>query len=291
MQYFEIGDICFALSEGDYNFLNDAYTENFRITEQQATQCEEIITYKTKCDLLVKYKTEIPVKDNRNCELHKSSDGNVLIFHWLTCRLGLAFMEEMLTSRGDVEGVISFQMKKIPPMSVGRFFSLAGMHSKFLHRGGIVLHASYIARNGYAILFTAPSGTGKSTQAKLWEMYESAEIINGDRVLLKEKNGVWNAYGYPCCGSSDICKNVTLPIKLIVVLEQSANNQVEILDESKKVRSLLTGTEVFRWNLDEIDRALNIGQMIIKNIPIVQLNCRPDEDAVRTLKQYVEEQL
>ncbi|WP_370839368.1 hypothetical protein [Intestinibacter bartlettii] len=31
------------------------------------------------------------------------------------------------------------------------------------------------------ILFSAPSGTGKSTQADLWEKYENAEIINGDR--------------------------------------------------------------------------------------------------------------
>ena len=45
----------------------------------------------------------------------------------------------------------------------------------------LLMHGAVIAVGNKAWLFTAPSGTGKSTQAELWERYRNAEQINGDR--------------------------------------------------------------------------------------------------------------
>ena len=55
-----------------------------------------------------------------------------------------------------------------------------------LLEGGAVLHASYILVRGRAILFSGPSGVGKSTQANLWAQYRSAEVINGEGLICQE---------------------------------------------------------------------------------------------------------
>ena len=51
--------------------------------------------------------------------------------------------------------------------------------------GQLVLHSSYVlTQSGAAVLFSGPSGIGKSTQAALWQQYAGADVINGDRTLL-----------------------------------------------------------------------------------------------------------
>ena len=71
--------------------------------------------------------------------------------------------------------------------------------------GGFVFHCSFVARDNGAILFTAPSGTGKSTQADLWRDFRNAEIINGDRAAVCVKEGRVFAEGIPFSGSSSHC--------------------------------------------------------------------------------------
>ena len=52
-----------------------------------------------------------------------------------------------------------------------------------VNAGGIIFHSAYIGFRNEGILFTAPSGTGKSTQAELWRKWREADVINGDRSL------------------------------------------------------------------------------------------------------------
>ena len=89
------------------------------------------------------------------------------------------------------------------------------------------LHASFIAFQNKAILFSAPSGTGKSTQADLWQKYvRGVEIINGDRAIIGiEDNGV-KAYGLPFCGTSKITLNQSFNLSTIVILRQGKINKL-----------------------------------------------------------------
>ena len=49
----------------------------------------------------------------------------------------------------------------------------------------LVFHASYVGCDGGAMLFTAPSGTGKSTQAELWRVHRGARVLNGDKAAVR----------------------------------------------------------------------------------------------------------
>ena len=92
-----------------------------------------------------------------------------------------------------------------------------------------LLHTSFIKWQGKAILFTAPSGTGKSTQADLWRRIEGAEIINGDRAVLRKEGGIWKAWGLPYAGSSRIFRNESAPVGAIVVLRKNDRNELRRL--------------------------------------------------------------
>lgn len=100
-----------------------------------------------------------------------------------------------------------------------------------------VIHASAISYNNQAILFSAPSGTGKSTQAELWiKNIENSIYINDDKPVLsieKEKIIVW---GNPWSGKTINNNNLRIPLKAIVYLEQSKTNEVIFLNDFEKVK-------------------------------------------------------
>lgn len=154
-----------------------------------------------------------------------------------------------------------------------------------LRQGGLILHASYIIWNGCGILFTAPSGTGKSTQAGLWEKYRGAEIINGDRAVIRKREGKQRAYSLPFSGTSGICRNVSCPLQAIVVLGQAKTNILRYLSDSEAVKYLYSQCAVNRWNGAEVSLVMDLLQKLVREVPVLRLDCLPDESAVEVLEK------
>lgn len=147
----------------------------------------------------------------------------------------------------------------------------------------LVLHASYIVTDLGAILFTAPSGTGKSTQAELWRKHRNAEIINGDRAVIGIENGVAYAYGYPISGSSDDCQNVSSKICAIVSLKQAKNNSIRKLCGLEALTVMMNGSYLSDRYSKDLPKILDLSAIICEKIPIFELSCLPDIGAIETL--------
>lgn len=291
MKRYQFGDITIQWKTGNFELNLDEFTELFKINTVDVEEdyfSNEII-YETHFEDLRKYKNEKLLQKNGLYELYETVQGRFVIFHWATCRFAFGFYAEDLEKKDMLPVYFNPEMKNQIPLAAVRFFSCAGLHSKLLQKGALVFHSSYIDWNGQAILFAGPSGVGKSTQASLWEQHEDAEIINGDRTLLRRKDGIWHAYGYPCCGSSDICKNRTLPLKAIVILEKGDKNEVQELTMGQKYRALFTGSEMFLWYEKEMERVSRLVEELMKEVRVIKLICRPDEDAVEVLKAALEE--
>ena len=172
----------------------------------------------------------------------------------------------------------------MPVLSIDTVFgSLLSLEKRVLEDGGFILHSAFICRDGEAVLFTAPSGTGKSTQAELWNQYRGARTINGDRSLIIRKNKKWTACGWPICGSSEICFNEPYPIKAIVVLHQSEENQIRRIHGFDVVRNLLRETTVNRWNIHFQDRIMELLEQIEREVPVYDYGCNISESAVEQL--------
>lgn len=69
------------------------------------------------------------------------------------------------------------------------FLAMFAMERHMMRRDALVLHCAYMQREGKAILFSAPSGTGKTTQATLWEKHRGTRVVNGDKALIRRVDG------------------------------------------------------------------------------------------------------
>ena len=164
------------------------------------------------------------------------------------------------------------------------FSDLVGMETVFLQFEALMLHASFIRWRDQGILFTAPSGTGKSTQAALWEEAENAHIINGDRAGLRPCAQGWRAYGLPYAGSSGIYRNESAPVRAIVVLRQAGENRIRALRPGEAVRLLFPETAIHRWDRSFVEKAMDLLAELAGTVPMYMLECRPDRGAVELLK-------
>lgn len=167
------------------------------------------------------------------------------------------------------------------------FLSMFGLEKEMLRDASMILHSAYIVKDGKAILFSAPSETGKSTQASLWEKYRGAKIVNGDRSLLKCDDGIWYAHGWPICGSSEICHNESYPIQAIVMLYQSKENVVRRLGGAEAVKKVFSQIMVNMWNKDNVVTALDLVQQLAMHVPVFELGCTISEEAVECLERIL----
>jgi len=168
-------------------------------------------------------------------------------------------------------------------------------HVQLLKYNGMMLHASAVVLDGKAYLFSAPSGTGKSTHTRMWQTIHGAkaEIINDDKPALRCIDGVWYAYGTPWCGKDGININKKAPVAGICFLKQAPENKIRRLSNAEAVQNIVWQT-THRFRLTEnLDRMLANVDNLVRNIPIFELENRPDREAAilsyETMKKAAEE--
>lgn len=100
----------------------------------------------------------------------------------------------------------------------------AAFYKELLRFDGMMLHASAVAVDNEAFLFSAPSGTGKSTHTEGWlRAFHDAVIINDDKPAVRKVDGRYQAFGTPFSGKNDISINNGYPIKGICFLDRGEN--------------------------------------------------------------------
>lgn len=284
MDTYKIGDILLHW-DSEYTLAPGRFMELFR---HENTCGENDIYLKGRIEPLEQY-TAYPLLESKGVyDLYDVNGERLLLYHWGYHRNAYGvWVSRIQQSRADA---CSFDPRILDsePIHADWFLGVCGLQKALLQRGCPVLHASFVEHKGQAILFTAPSETGKSTQANLWRQYAGARIINGDRVLLGRRGDTWYAHGFPACGSSNICENRSVPLGAIVVLSQSKENRVIPMPAAQKIKSLVSGMVLYAWNGPDLDMTLELAQDIANKIPIVQLACRPDKEAVEVLGQYLE---
>ena len=162
-------------------------------------------------------------------------------------------------------------------------FHYIGLESFLLQHNGLLLHASVIRENDRTVIFTAPSGTGKSTQADLWRIYRGAEILNGDRVALRKKQDLWTAFGSPYAGSSGIYRNECGPIAAIIVLQQAKENRITRLQGHQILKHLYPELSLHRWDSEFVQKSTALLADLIHCVPVFLLECVPEGSAVQLL--------
>lgn len=192
---------------------------------------------------------------------------------------GGGYFAKRTESNGSLGGTVEYLSGFKNSLWDKSVLDTVGFEKKAYELGMMIMHASFIAVGGEGILFTAPRQTGKSTQARLWNEYNNAEIINGDKALVYIKDGRVFASGLPYCGSSNICLNVTVPVKCIVKLCRG-ENKLEKLTPFLAVREILNGC----YLPFGIEKILPVAEKTAEEISVYKFDCKPDFSAVKTLE-------
>ena len=169
---------------------------------------------------------------------------------------------------------------------VGTHTALTAIAAEHLlcQNNGVVFHCSFIDVGGKAVLFTAPSETGKSTQARLWAEKRNADIINGDRAAIRLLDGKLYAAGIPFSGSSHDCKNRTLPLAAVVYLRQAPTTSIRRMKGYEAFSKIWEGISVNSWDKSDMEKASEIVERLARSVPVYYMPCTPDESAVIALE-------
>ena len=159
----------------------------------------------------------------------------------------------------------------------------AGLFDLLADFGMLILHSAYIVTpEGEGILFSGPSGAGKSTQAELWRQYAGAQVINGDRSLIRPADGT--VHGILYSGTSGICRNVSAPLRAIVLPVQGTENRVYPLRPQETFARLLNQCAYYPWAADSASRMTELVAQLMNTVPVYGMECRKEESAVRVLE-------
>ncbi len=187
--------------------------------------------------------------------------------------------------RNGREYQVLLKRSQIPTrIGTNTVLNVLGAEHLVAQAGGFVFHSSYIQVDGKAILFTAPSETGKSTQADLWQRLRGASIHNGDRSAVRWQDGEAFACGIPFAGSSQICENVTLPLAAIVYLRQAPKTTIRRLRGAESFSRVWEGCSVNTWDRSDVDRVSETVMHVLSAVPVFELACTPDESAILALE-------
>lgn len=165
---------------------------------------------------------------------------------------------------------------------------------KLADRDCFLMHGAVIGYHGGAYMFTAPSGTGKSTHISLWRKHigQDVQIINGDKPFVKvqepdeadknlEPGGCVRVYGTPWAGKEHWQRNTSEVLKGICILARGKTNEIRRMRPGEAVVSLLRQIH-FTDDADHAGRILELADQMIQQVPVWELRCDMSEEAVRT---------
>lgn len=144
-----------------------------------------------------------------------------------------------------------------------------------------LFHGALIELNGEGYLFTALSGTGKTTHVRNWlKMYPSARIINGDKPILRLRDNTIIGYGTPWCGKEGYQVNSSVPLKAVILLERGKSNSICRINAGEAISFLLD--QCYRSNDSMgVKRALDMCAKITESVELYRLACNMDVDSAR----------
>ncbi len=146
-----------------------------------------------------------------------------------------------------------------------------------------LFHGSALAVDGTAYLFTAKSGTGKSTHARLWRemLGERALMVNDDKPLIRlKKDGTVTIYGTPYDGKHRLSNPVAVPLKAICLLNRGAENSIERISPQEAFPSLWI--QAYRPRDPEAcARTLELVKRLSQGVELFRLFCNQEPEAAR----------
>lgn len=154
-------------------------------------------------------------------------------------------------------------------------------YQQLLNFDGMMLHSSAVIMDGKAYLFSAQSGTGKSTHTCLWRRVfgdDRVRILNDDKPALRLEDGRWYAYGTPWSGKTGQNLNLRVPLEGIAMLERGEQNEIEHYNDNDVAFSIYRQTSRPKEGAMRM-KMLELLDQLITRVPIWKLKCNMSPEA------------
>ncbi len=247
---------------------NDYFKDNIEIYEYNGNE-------EAKHNIIVKYEKGLTTPKSGNFKIFSKSIKGVksyMAYDDDYKNIEVFIDEESFTDLPTVEYVYTGMI----------FLELA-------QRAGLLpLHGSAITYNDEVILFSAPSGTGKTTHAKMWHRLYPDKVLwlNDDKPLLSVENNEVMVYGAPFSGKNKANTNRKKKLKAIIFMDKGVNDEIVKLKKDEALKHLIINTlrptEEKLW-----DKTLALFDKIIANIPIYHLDASITLNAAKTVKETI----
>lgn len=144
-----------------------------------------------------------------------------------------------------------------------------------------LFHGSCVAVDGIGYLFTAKSGTGKSTHSRLWRelLGDRAVMVNDDKPLIRvNPDGTATVYGTPWDGKHHLSTNIAVPLKAICILERAKQNTIRQITAGEAYSMLLQ--QAYR-TMDSmaLSKTLTLIDRLAASVSLWRLGCNTDIEA------------
>lgn len=195
----------------------------------------------------------------------------------VTSQRDIDFERQKSAQEDAFEGIVPrwFPDEYLETLAVYRKLALA-----LLEQDVLLFHGSVVAVDGQAYLFTAKSGTGKSTHTRLWrEKFGSRLVmVNDDKPLIRLQNGTATVYGTPWDGKHRLSTNIAVPLKAVCILERSEQNHIEPVTMGQALPMLFQ--QAYRPSEKEaMVKTMELIRRLGESVKLYRLGCNMDPEA------------
>ena len=146
----------------------------------------------------------------------------------------------------------------------------------------LLMHGSVVAVDGQAYLFTAKSGTGKTTHTRLWlqQFGSRAMVVNGDKPLLHITSEGVTVYGTPWDGKEHLSTNTACPLRAVCILTRSQTNHIRRISKQEALPMLCQQTHR-PGDPAAVAKTLTLVDRLGSMVPMYRLGCNMEPEAAQ----------
>lgn len=150
--------------------------------------------------------------------------------------------------------------------------------------GCCIFHGVAFRWRERAWIFTAPPGTGKTTQYALWKTQfgDELRLLNGDKPLLdfRENGGIW-VRPSPWSGKENMRRQESAPLGGVILLEQGPENRIRMLTPQAAVEPIYRQFLFFADGKEQVETVCAFEEQMLHSVPVWELSNVGDAAAAR----------
>ncbi|MBP3815869.1 MAG: hypothetical protein J6H21_03285 [Firmicutes bacterium] len=197
--------------------------------------------------------------------------------------------EDIIHEREKVRSEYTLEGKPVPSFSEELLEETAvyrKIAEEMVRYNTFVFHGSAVALDGEGYLFTAKSGTGKSTHVRLWceRLGDRAVMVNDDKPLLRVTDSGVIVYGSPYNGKHRLGSNISVPLKAIGILSRGDKNQVQQITK-RQAYAMLVQQSYHPVSPEKMKKTLELLDIMAEKVAIYQICCTMEPEAAEIAYQ------